>query len=215
MPRLSLKAVDARPLPFAFTPTLSLRLQITNSIAGERVHTIALRCQVQIDVIQRRYTAEEQARLRDLFGEAERWSQTLRSFLWTNTNMIVPGFEDSTLAELSLPCSFDFNLAATKYFEGLIEGEIPLHLLFSGTVFHADRDGRLQVAPISWDQETRFNLPLRVWRQMMDAYYPNTVWLNLRRDAFERLYKYKTEHGIPTWEQALERILATEEPAIP
>jgi hypothetical protein len=53
-----------------------------------------------------------------------------------------------------------------------------------------------------------------VWREMMDSYYPNTVWLNLRRDAFERLYQYKTKHGIPTWEQALERVLPVEEAVI-
>lgn len=215
MPSLSLKAVDMRPVPFAFTPTLALGVEIRNTTPGERVQTVALRCQVQIDVTRRHYAAGEQTRLRDLFGDVERWSQTLRSLLWTHTSMIVPGFEDSTVAELPLPCSFDFNLAATKYFEGLEEGEIPLHLLFSGSIFYADGNGHLQVAPIGWDQEARYSLPVRVWREMMDAYYPNTAWLNLRRDAFERLYKYKTEHGIPTWEQALERMLPAEEAATP
>jgi len=45
----------------------------------------------------------------------------------------------------------------------------------------------------------------------MDSYYPNSAWLSLRRDVFERLYEYKTLHGIPTWEQAIERMLAAEE----
>ena len=86
-------------------------------------------------------------------------------------------------------------------------GEIPLQLLFSGTVFYAPADSPLQVAPISWEQEARFKLPVKLWREMMDAYYPNTVWINLRRDVFERLYQYKMQHGIPTWEQALEQVL--------
>ena len=60
----------------------------------------------------------------------------------------------------------------------------------------------LQVAPISWDKEARFNLPVKVWHDMMDSYYPNTAWIHLRRDVFERLYDYKVRHGIPTWEQA-------------
>jgi hypothetical protein len=72
----------------------------------------------------------------------------------------------------------------------------------------------LQVAPISWDKETRFRLPVKVWHDMMDTYYPNSAWLCLRRDAFERLYRYKTFHGIPTWEQALETLVpAVEEVA--
>jgi hypothetical protein len=42
---------------------------------------------------------------------------------------------------------------------------------------------------------------------MMDIYYPNSAWLCLRRDVFERIYQYKVERGIPTWEQALESML--------
>jgi Family of unknown function (DUF6084) len=45
---------------------------------------------------------------------------------------------------------------------------------------------------------------------MMDIYYPNSAWLRLRRDAFERLYQYKRRRGIPTWEQALESLLKDE-----
>ncbi len=122
-----------------------------------------------------------------------------------------PVFEPARLSIFLSPCTFDFNVAATKYFEGLTDGEIPLHLMFSGTVFYANADDALQVAPISWEQETRFKLPVKVWRNMMDLYYPNSVWLSLRRDAFERLYQYKMQHGIPTWEQALERVLPAEE----
>jgi hypothetical protein len=83
--------------------------------------------------------------------------------------------------------------------------------MFSGTVFYADAEDALQVAPISWEQEARFMLPVKVWRDMMDAYYPNSVWLSLRRDVFDRLYQYKTQRGIPTWEQALESVLPVEE----
>ena len=69
----------------------------------------------------------------------------------------------------------------------------------------------MMVAPIPWDKEARFNLPVKVWREMMDIYYPNSAWLCLRRDVFERLYEYKVKHGIPTWEQALENMLRAEE----
>jgi hypothetical protein len=105
-------------------------------------------------------------------------------------------------------------VAATKYFEGLADGDVPLNILFSGTVFYALPDNTLQVAPISWEQEARFKLPVKVWREMMDAYYPNNVWINLRRDVFERLYRYKMQHGIPTWEQALEDVLPAEMEAV-
>lgn len=211
MPDLRFKIEEVAVVPFAITPTLAFKLRIANANADEAIHTVALRCQIQIEVTRRRYTPEEQARMRDLFGEPERWSHTLRNLLWTHASVVVPSFEENTLCDLLVPCTFDFNVAVTKYFEGLTSGEIPLHLMFSGTMFYADPDNILQVAPISWEQETRFNLPVTTWREMMDSYYPNTVWLNLRRDVFERLYRYKIQRGIPTWEQTLENILASEE----
>ena len=212
MPDLRFQIDAAEVIPYAAVPTLALKLQIRNSLAGESIHTVALRCQIQIEVTRRHYSPEEQDRMRDLFGNRDRWSQTLRSMLWTHINLVVPGFEGkSTSVDLEIPCTFDFNIAATKYFEGLSDGDIPLHILFSGTVFYATQDSQLQVAPISWEQETYFKLPLKIWRDMMEIYYPNSAWLSLRRDVFDRLYLYKVQHGIPTWEQALERMLAVEE----
>ncbi len=211
MPDLSFRIEEAVVVPFAVAPTLAFRLRINNAVPEEKIHTVALRCQIQLDVTRRRYTLREQNRMRDLFGEPDRWSQTLRSLLWTHANVVVPSFCGTTIADLPIPCTFDFNVAATKYFEGLTDGEIPLNLMFSGTVFYADANDVLQVVPISWDQEAKFRLPVQVWRDMMDSYYPNSVWLNLRRDVFERLYQYKIQHGIPTWEQALEKMLPVEE----
>ncbi|HTD55177.1 MAG TPA: DUF6084 family protein [Silvibacterium sp.] len=211
MPELSFSVEGAESVPYAIAPTLGFKLRVANANPAETIHTVALRCQIQIDVTRRRYTADEQARMRDLFGEPERWSRTLRGFLWTHASVIVPAFQGSTLIELPVPCTFDFNVAATKYFEGLDDGEIPLQFLFSGTVFYTDESESLQIAPISWEQEAKFRLAVKTWREMMDAYYPNAVWLNLRRDVFDRLNAYKTQRGIPTWEQALECMLRSEE----
>jgi hypothetical protein len=175
---------------------------------------VVLRCQIQIEVARRKYSGRDQEKLRDLFGEPERWGQTLRSLLWTHASVVAPQFTGSTVVSMQVPCTFDFNVAATKYFNGLADGDIPLCLMFSGTVFYADAEGSLRVAPISWDKETRFRLPLKVWQDMMDLYYPNAAWLNLRRDVFERLQEYKVRNGIPSWEQAIERILAQAEETV-
>jgi hypothetical protein len=211
MPELSFKIEQASVVPFAASPTIAFRLHVTNVPAEQAIHTIALNCQIQIEVTRRRYTPEEQQQMLDLFGEPDRWSQTLRSMLWTNVSAVLPGFCGSTQADLRVPCTFDFNVAATKYFAGLAAGDVPLNMLFSGTVFYADAEGLLQVAPISWDQEAKFRLPLQVWQEMMQAYYPNGAWLHVRRDVFDRLYRYKMQRGIPSWEQALESILPLEE----
>jgi Family of unknown function (DUF6084) len=207
MPDLSFEVEGAEPVSFAAAPLLAFKLRVSNREAEEPIHTIALRCQIMIDSSRRRYTAEDQERLRDLFGEPERWAQTLRPMLWTHTSVVVPSFEGSTVVDLPVPCTFDFNVAATKYFAGLDDAEVPLNLLFSGTIFYAASDGALQIAQISWGKEARFKLPVQVWKEMMNVYYPNIAWLCLRKDVFDRLYSYKVRRGIPTWEQALESML--------
>src|SRR5208282_6694387 len=93
----------------------------------------------------------------------------------------------------------------------LEDGEIPLNLLFSGTMFHEGEEGALQVAQIPWDKEAAFRLPVSVWKEMMERYYPNSAWLCLRKDVFDRLYQYKIRQGLPTWEQTLESLLPTPE----
>ena len=42
----------------------------------------------------------------------------------------------------------------------------------------------------------------------MEMYYPNSAWLSLHRDTFEKLYQFKVREGITTWEEALERALS-------
>jgi hypothetical protein len=214
MPDLNFQVTGVAAVPFAATPMLVFHIAVASANPEESIYSVALRCQIQIEAARRRYSEEEQERLRDLFGEPERWGQTLRNMLWTNVSATVTPFAGSTSLEMQVPCTFDFNVAATKYFAGIGNGEIPLCFLFSGAVYYAARDGGQQVAPISWNKEARFRLPSQCWRDMMDMYYPNTAWLCLRRDVFERLYEYKVHHGISTWEAALERILPAREEAV-
>ena len=211
MPDLTFRIESAEAAQMSAAPQIIFKLLVTNADPAEAIHSVMLRCQIQMEVTRRRYSTEEQRHLHDLFGEPERWSQTLRSLLWTHVNVNIPAFAGETLVDLPIPCTFDFNVGATKYFHGLDNGLVPLCIMFSGTVFYTRESESLQAAPISWDKETRFSLPVKVWRDMMDAHYPNSAWLRVRRDIFDRLYEYKVRHGIPTWEQALERMLEAEE----
>ena len=207
MPELRLSVEGAEVVQYAAAPLLSFKVRIVNSPSEQVVHTVALRAQIQIEATRRKYDAGEQAQLLDLFGEPNRWGQTLRSMLWTHASVVVPRFTGSIVAEVPVPCTFDFNVAATKYFHGLTSGDLPLCFQFSGTVFYQGENEELQVAPISWDQEAKYRLPVMVWKDLMDEYYPNSAWLALRRDTFEKLYQYKVREGIPTWEETLERAL--------
>jgi len=207
MPDLSFQVEDAQPVRIAASPLLALRLRISNTRPEEAIHAILLRSQVQIEATRRRYSAGDQAALVDLFGEPERWGQSLRGLLWTHTSVIVPSFTGTTLVELQLPCTYDLNVASAKYFSALEEGEVPLCLLFSGTIFYRAADAALQVAQIPWDKEASYRLPVRVWQEVMDLYFPNSAWLSLRKDVFERLVEYKSRNGLPTWEHAIDNLL--------
>jgi hypothetical protein len=218
MPDLNFAVEGAEPERFAAAPLLLFKLRITESVnAGEQpapVHAVALRCQVRIEPARRRYSAVEQERLVDLFGTPERWGQTLRPMLWTHISAVVPPFTGSGVVDLPVPCSYDLSLAATKYFDALEEGDMPLCFLFSGTIFYRTADDALQVTQISWEKEASFRLPAATWRGLMVLYYPNSAWLCLRNDVFDRLNQYKSRQGLPTWEQALERLLSAAEETV-
>jgi Family of unknown function (DUF6084) len=208
MPELHFLIEGAEAVPNAATPMIALKLRIANLPAAESIQSLALRCQVQIEPARRSYLPREREQLLDLFGEPERWGRTVRPLLWMNTSVAVPAFTGSILVDLELPCTFDFNVATTKYFHALAGGEIPLCVMFSGTVFYQGADNALQIAQIPWDREASFRLPVSVWKEMMDMHFPNTAWLCLERDAFAQLYEYKMRHGLPTMEQAIARALA-------
>ena len=127
--------------------------------------------------------------------------------LWTHAAMVVPGFEGRTAVKLAVPTSFDLSLAPTKYFFALDDGEVPLTFQFSGTVFYRDAQGALMTERISWAKEARFRLPVAVWRDLIERHYPDGAWLCLRRDVFDRLYRYKARRAVPTWDAVIDELL--------
>lgn len=117
MPDLAITVASAEVVPYAASPALAFKLRVTNKDAAEKIHTVVLRAQIQIEVARRKYTGEEQARLRDLFGTPERWGQILKNLLWTNASTVVPQFTGEATVDLQVPCTFDFSVATTKYFQ--------------------------------------------------------------------------------------------------
>jgi hypothetical protein len=195
IPDLDFRVESAAPLRFSASPHVEFKLRVSNR-GGRTVHSVLLKSQIHLDAARRHYTKEEQARLTDLFGEPHRWGETLRSLLWATTTHVIPSFSDETVLDMAVPCTFDFNIAATKYCAGINDGDIPVAFYFSGTVFYAGEAGSLQAAQISWEKEAVYRMPAAVWRDMMDIYYPNTAWLCLSRTAFDRLYDYKVRRGL-------------------
>ena len=208
VPELGFTVLACEPLPHAAAP--SLRFSLGIDAQGAAVRSVMLEVQIRIAATQRQYDEAEQAQLGDLFGEAHRWADTLRNLLWTQATLVVPPFDGSTVVDLIVPCTYDFDVAAAKYLAGLHEGEIPLELLFSGTVFYAAASGAIQINRISWNAEAAHRLPVRVWRETMDHYFPNSAWLRLDRQAFERLVAFRARNALTSWEAVVDALVEEE-----
>lgn len=206
MPDLDFQIVGVEAAANGLVPLMQFQVAVKN-ISLETIYSVLLHAQIQIQSPRRAYNPREKENLVELFGTPERWGQTLRNRLWASADTTVGNFIGKTTAFFSVPCTYDLSLAATKYFHALENGRVPLLFLFSGTIFYASENGSLQAKPISWNKEATFWMPLSVWKNLMEEHFPNSAWLYLRRDVFNRLYAYKRAHGDANWEQTIERLL--------
>ncbi len=197
---------------YAVAPQLTARLRVEER-TGQTIHAVALRCQVRIEPQRRRYEAAEQEALRGLFGERERWVDTLKPFLWMQCNTTVQGFVGATDVDLVLPCTYDFDVIGSRYLHALASGSVPVNLLFSGTVFTKGTNG-FGVQQVPWDCEASYDLPVAVWREMIEAYFPNTGWIRLDHDVLARFADYRARSGWMTWEETVEALLARDAEAV-
>jgi hypothetical protein len=208
MPELAFTVTGAARVEYAAVPTLRFALHIES---GEPVRSILLDTQIQIAARRRRYDAAAHDRLFELFGPPAGWGTTLRTLLWSRLTTVVPAFTGATDVELDVPCSYDLEVVASRYFDALADGTVPLEFLFSGSVFAGGPGGGLQVTRLSWEQEAGYDLPVAVWRETMERYFRGTAWLRLRKDAFDRLSAYKSRNALATWEEALDALLPSVE----
>jgi hypothetical protein len=207
MAELSFTCLEVRPESYAVAPTLLFRLRIEEA-SGQRMRAIALRCQIRIEPARRGYDEQDAERLLELFGERGRWGDTLKPFQFAHASTVVPSFTDSIEVDIAVPCSYDMEVAAGRYFHALKDGEIPFILLFSGTIF-SDGEQSLWIEQVPWHAETRYRMPVAVWREMMDMHFPASGWLRLRRDTIDAIAEFKATRGLPTWDDAIVAMLDT------
>jgi hypothetical protein len=196
---------------YAATPTLTFSLTITER-SGVRVHAIALRCQIRIEPHRRRYSAAEAQRLHDLFGDPSRWAETVKPIQLATITTMVPTFTAVTETDLQVPVTYDLEVTSARYLHGLDDGTIPLLLLFSGTVFVANGDG-FSVELVPWSAEASYRMPVSVWRELVDAHFPNSAWLRCSRETLDELSAFKAKRALPTWDATLSALLAEALPA--
>ncbi len=198
--------LDVAPVAHAATPTLEFALHVSDP-DGRDIHTIALSVQVRIDPARRQYDAETRARLIDLFGAPERWGATTHSFQWAHVDVLVPGFTGATSFGLRLPCTYDLEVAAAKYFYSLPDGEIPLSFHFTGMVLYAGEHDRLQVAQVPWSCSAQWMMPVDAWRRAIRAFYPEGGWVRLTQATLDALMERKAARGDHDFDQTVRGLL--------
>ena len=208
MPELDFAIADVKIAPRAVAPTLIFALTLANRTPEVPIENVLLRAQIRIEPARRKYDSGEHDALSELFGEKERWNQTLKGFPWTEITTTVGAFAEKATAEIPVACACDLETAADKFFHGLEGGEAPLSFLFSGSVFYRDAQGRLQIAPIGWNKDARYRLPAALWRQLTSLYRGDAVPLRLTRGSFDRLYRFRRERGLKDWDAAIDALIA-------
>jgi hypothetical protein len=197
VPEPDFEVMGARPIRHAAAPMLSLDLRIRDH-SGRAVYMIALSVQLMLEPARRSYAEETRARLIELFGEPERWSLTTHPLVWSKLDVLVPAFTGETTVTIPITCHYDLELAAAKYLHALPDGEAPLALHFSGMIYYEDEHGGLQIVLVPWTKSIDFRLPVSVWRETIEHYYPATSWIAVRTETLEALQHAKRERNLPT-----------------
>jgi Family of unknown function (DUF6084) len=205
-PNPDFAVLGVRAVRHAATPMLSLDLQVSEP-SGRQVYMIALSIQLMLEPARRTYDDETREKLFELFGEPERWSVTTRSLVWSQLDVVVPAFTGTTTVPVPIACHYDLELAAAKYLHSLPDGEAPLALHFNGMVYYRADDGGLQMVLVPWSKSIEFRMPVAVWRETIEHYYPNTGWVALRLQTLEALQRAKRARGAATLDACVAQML--------
>lgn len=211
-PEPEFEVLGARALRHAAAPMLMLDLQVSEP-SGRQVYMIALTIQLMIEPARRGYDDITRERLAGLFGAPERWAVTTHSLVWAQLDVVVPAFTGSTTVAVPIACNYDLEIAAAKYLHALPDGEVPMALHFNGMVYYPNDQGGLQMVLVPWSCSIDYRMPVAVWRETIEHYYPNTGWVAIRSQTLHALERERLSRGLPTYDACIEQLLGGERDA--
>jgi hypothetical protein len=206
-PEPEFAVTGAAHVPFAATPTM-LFTAIATEPGGHEIQSIAVTVQVMIDPAKRGYDPETRERLSELFGPPASWAPSTSGLSWARVSAAVPGFTGSTTFAIEVPCTYDLEVAAAKYFYAVQDGEVPLSFHFNGNVFYHAPGGRLQVLPVSWTSTAQYKLPVATWRAMIAEHYPGGGWVRIDDSTLAALNDRRSARGLPSFDACITELLA-------
>lgn len=205
---VTFEIIGAAPKPHAASPTISFDVHVTSP---ESVEAMVLRAEIRIEPQWREYDGQEQQLLDDTFGAAERWGTTLRALAWADVPAIVTSFTGETQTRIEVPCTYDFEVTATRFFHALSGGDVPVRVLFSGAIFFAGATG-FWCERVPWSAEAAYRMPVSVWRDAMRSCYGTDALLRVNAETLQRLHRLRALCGALSWDALFERLASVSEP---
>jgi Family of unknown function (DUF6084) len=207
IPEPGFEITGAAHVAFAASPTMLFSATATEP-NGFEVQSIGLTVQVMIDPARRGYDPDTRERLAELFGPPASWAPSTSGLAWARVAATVPGFSGSTAFGLEIPCTYDLEVAAAKYFYALADGQVPLTFHFNGNVFYrSPAGGQLQVVPVSWSNSAQYSMEVEVWRSMMAEHYPGGGWIRVQDGTLAALNQRRAARGLPSFDACVQELL--------
>lgn len=210
IPAPALEISGAAHLPFSAVPTMRFAA-VAREPDAVPVQSIGLTVQVMIEPARRGYDPEARERLAELFGAPEHWTPSTSALAWARVAVTVPAFTGEASFGIEVPCTYDLEVAAAKYFYALADGLVPLSFHFNGNVFYHDPAGRLQMTPISWSTSAEYRMEVAAWRAMIAEHYPGGGWIRLADDTLAALNERRASRGLPSFDACIAELLSAEE----
>lgn len=206
VPAPEFAVTGAAHLPFAAAPTMRFDGAVAEP-EGVEVQSIALTAQVMIDPARRGYDPETRERLAELFGPPASWAPSTSGLAWARVAAAVPGFTGSAAFTMEVPCTYDLEVAAAKYFYAVHDGLVPLSFHFNGNVFYRDEQGRLMVVPVTWSSTAQYSMPIATWRAMIAEHYPGGGWIRVDDETLAALNERRGARGLSSFDACVRELL--------
>jgi uncharacterized protein DUF6084 len=206
VPAPEFAVTGATHLAFAATPTMRFEAAVTEP-EGVEVQSIALTAQVMIDPARRGYDPETRERLAELFGPPASWAPSTSGLAWARVAAAVPGFTGAATFAMEVPCTYDLEVAAAKYFYAVRDGLVPLSFHFNGNVFYRDGRGQLMVVPVTWSSTAQYSMPIATWRAMIAEHYPGGGWIRVDEETLAALNDRRGARGLSSFDACVRELL--------
>ena len=168
-----------------------------DSRAAHAIRSVLLDVQIQIAAPAAVYDPGRAGAAGRAVRRARALGHTLRTLLWLRTTVVVPPFTGATVVDLRRAVHLRLRghgvaLPRTRSTTARCRSSS----CSAGPSSTPAPAGALQTARIALGREAEYRLPVAVWRETMDSYFPGSAWLRLRPRRLRPAVAYRARHAL-------------------